>query len=236
MCSSDLLRTTVRLEPLASLATTSALPLRRCRFAHPSLRGRCRFAHPSLRGAAPRRRLATAARGRAGVPRRWLNVASQAFRGARQRNREMLRLMRMRGLPVVLSILLISACGTGVAADAGGDETVRLAYDADTARTISLGTTITFEVEPIDGQVPEVRVCGVYGTNAELSPSHDPMPSSDAVLTRIEGRPSTFKSVSVGKVGLCGVPAQALAKCRPHPCHDLMGEQKPMITVTVTAR
>ena len=148
----------------------------------------------------------------------------------------MLRLMRMRGVLVVLSILLISACGgTGVSGGAGGDETVRIAYDADTARTVSLGTTITFDVKPVDGQVPEVHVCAVYGSNGQMSPSHDPMPSTDAVLTPIKGRRSTYRTVSVGKVGLCGVPAQAIAKCRPHPCHDLVGEEKPMITVTVRA-
>ena len=143
--------------------------------------------------------------------------------------------MVMRSLPAAILILLLSACGTvaGSGGGAGSGEQVRLAYDANTQRTIKLGTTITFDVLPVDGQVPEVRVCAVYGTSGQLSPARDPMPSTDAVLVPLKGRPSTYKSVSVGKVGFCGVPAQAVAKCRAHPCHDLMGEQKAMITVTV---
>jgi len=136
---------------------------------------------------------------------------------------------------VALGALSISACG-GVANSstrADGHVTVRLAYDASTERTVALGTTITLDVEPIDGQTPEVRVCGIYGATGPLTPTRDPMPGADAVLKPVGSRPATYRAVSVGKVRLCGVPAQAVAKCRPHPCHDLVGDEKPMITVTV---
>src|SRR3954451_22026556 len=109
--------------------------------------------------------------------------------------REMLRLMGMWRMAVALGALSISACG-GVANSstrADGHLTVRLAYDANTERTVALGTTITFDVEPIDGQTPEVHVCGIYGATGPLTPTRDPMPDADAVLKPVGSRPATYR-------------------------------------------
>lgn len=89
-------------------------------------------------------------------------------------------------------------------------------------------------MEPVDGETPKVEVCGLYGAPVSLSPTTDPLPRDDAVLAPVEGTTATYRAVAAGKVGLGGVPAQALERCQEQPCNDLMADLRPMVAVTVT--
>lgn len=136
---------------------------------------------------------------------------------------------------LVVSALFLSACGASTATgDHQTRSTMHLAYDADAQRSVRMGDTIAFDVKPVDGKVPQVRVCGLYGAKPSPDPLKDPLPKPDAVLAPVAGERSTYRAVAAGKVGLCGVRAQVIEQCQKRTCTDLMGDLKPLVTVTVT--
>jgi len=87
-----------------------------------------------------------------------------------------------------------------------------------------VGQQVEFDVALVDGQEPQARLCGYrdYG-------------GRDHALERVGVSSSNrFKAVALGEVTLCGVPAQAVARClRLHCVDGPVDDYRSMVVVTI---
>jgi hypothetical protein len=98
---------------------------------------------------------------------------------------------------------------------------VRLAYDANRSLAMTIGQTVDFDVVPVAGERPEARLCGTTARTNVLQPV--------GAVSALR-----FKAVHVGRETLCGVPAQAVARCKRVKCAEgALDDQRTMVDIRV---
>jgi hypothetical protein len=101
---------------------------------------------------------------------------------------------------------------------------VQTTYDGHGDYLLRVGQVVQFDVAAVQGQRPEVRICGYVDKGAGAS-----------ALRQLGGESSTrFRAAATGTVDLCGVPRQAVDKCRRLGCIEgPIDDYRPMATIRI---